>query len=126
MRPAFEFEPFNLFGTIITVPAGVTEKNVLFSFYATAFSFPDYFGYNWDALEECLRDLGNWHPEGQTFSILHQDIPLLSSPHDAGVYLAILEEVLAAPESRVNHVVFRPTDSEDVQSLLLRFLKHEI
>ena len=116
----FEFEPSNLSGTIITVPAGVTEKNALFSFYAVAFIFPGYFGYNWDALEECLRDLGNWWPEGQTFSLLHQDIPLLSSPHDAGVYLSILQVALAE-SPLIKHVVFPPTVSEVVQSLLDRF-----
>ena len=125
MKLPFEFDPSNLSGTIITVPAGVTEKNALFSFYADAFSFPEYFGFNWDALEECLRDLENWHPEGQTFSIVHQDIPLISSPHDAGVYLAILQVALAE-EPLIKHVVFPPKDSEVAQSLLLRFLKNEI
>jgi hypothetical protein len=27
---------------------------------AAGFEFPDYFGANWDALDECLRDMGSW------------------------------------------------------------------
>lgn len=33
----------------------------LFAAIATAMKFPDYFGMNWDALDECLRDM-DWLP----------------------------------------------------------------
>jgi len=37
-----------------------TQRDV-FDAVSDAFLFPDYFGFNWDSLEECLRDL-EWVP----------------------------------------------------------------
>jgi hypothetical protein len=39
----------------------VTEDGDLMDALAVGFSFPDYFGRNWDAVDECLRDL-SWLP----------------------------------------------------------------
>lgn len=35
---------------------GVLDKQTLFDSLVRAFSFPDYFGYNWDAVFDCLLD----------------------------------------------------------------------
>ncbi len=35
----------------------ITDKETFLAACAQAFSFPDWFGHNWDALEECLTDL---------------------------------------------------------------------
>lgn len=39
----------------------VNSKRELLPALARVFSFPDYFGHNWDALSECIRDL-SWLP----------------------------------------------------------------
>jgi RNAse (barnase) inhibitor barstar len=35
----------------------VTTREELHSLVAEAFGFPDYYGQNWDAFEECIRDV---------------------------------------------------------------------
>lgn len=39
-----------------------TDKHTLLGLMAKALNFPAYFGYNWDALLDCLRDLDDFLP----------------------------------------------------------------
>lgn len=41
--------------------AGIRTKKAFLDAIAQALRFPDWFGRNWDALEDCLTDL-SWHP----------------------------------------------------------------
>jgi hypothetical protein len=52
-----------LFAVAVNASAIHTEESLL-SAIATAMNFPSYFGMNWDALDECLRDLSWLDPKG--------------------------------------------------------------
>ena len=43
---------------IVEIRASIATEADLFDSLAAALSFPDYFGRNWDAVDELLRDLG--------------------------------------------------------------------
>ena len=48
----------------------VRSVDDLFSCIAAAMEFPDYFGNNWNALDECLRDL-EWHDAKGYVLVVH-------------------------------------------------------
>jgi len=49
---------------------GVSDKEGLLKSIAGPLQFPGYFGMNWDALEECLKDL-SWLPAKGYLLLLH-------------------------------------------------------
>lgn len=78
---------------VLTVPAGIRSKADLLAVLASAGHFPDYFGGNWDAMQDCLRDL-SWISNRKVV-IVHSDLPLHSNPAECRTYLEILQSVLA-------------------------------
>lgn len=66
---------------------GATDKDALLERVARALAFPDWFGANWDALEDCLTDLSWRGPQGQV---------LVFTGAAAGDALGILTDVLGA------------------------------
>ncbi|GAB6140434.1 hypothetical protein JCM14076_22160 [Methylosoma difficile] len=50
--------------------ADVRTNLELFAVVATAMKFPDYFGNNWDALNDCLTDMEWWLPSGGYLLVL--------------------------------------------------------
>jgi len=82
----------------IAVPAAarvrgelLTDKQAMLQALAPALAFPDYFGFNWDALEECLTDL-SWHVGGVVLLIDDAATPETRAPEDWGVLLDILAD----------------------------------
>jgi hypothetical protein len=66
----------------------------LFSAFAIAMRFPDYFGENWPALEDCLNDM-TWFDETGHFLIVITNWPkvLQDAPMDRVVLRRVLEDV---------------------------------
>jgi RNAse (barnase) inhibitor barstar len=66
---------------------GAADKDALLARLAEALGFPDWFGGNWDALEDCLADL-SWRPgEGHVLLLeRHGELSL----DDLGVLIDIL------------------------------------
>src|SRR4051794_34142310 len=61
---------------IVEVTQSITTKHALLGMLAESLQFPDYFGANWDALDECLRDL-SWLPV-RAVVIKHDSLPRLT------------------------------------------------
>jgi len=74
-------------------PAG--DKRGLLRELARALRFPDYFGYNWDALEDCLTDLGWLDARGTVLTLAAADRLAGRAPRELGVALDILEDTAA-------------------------------
>ena len=49
---------------------GLEDKNALLRQFATVLAFPEWFGGNWDALEDCLADL-SWCKAGGYVLLVH-------------------------------------------------------
>jgi hypothetical protein len=67
--------------------AGAADKEALLARLAQALGFPEWFGHNWDALEDCLADLSWRAGEGHVLLIERQgELPL----EDLGVLIDVL------------------------------------
>jgi RNAse (barnase) inhibitor barstar len=76
---------------VVWVPRGVRSKEKLLRLLSQALRFPNYFGGNWDALEECLHDL-HWLPEKINIAIVHEQWPF-GEGENRQIYGDILQAV---------------------------------
>ena len=85
---------------VAIVPAGIRLRETLFSILSNALNFPSYFGRNWDALRDCLRDF--WWTDIFQITVVHRDIPALGTD-DTRIYLDILAESVEDWKLHENH-----------------------
>lgn len=115
---------------VAEIPADIKTKEALLDELYRTLRFPDYFGHNWDALEDCIRDL-SWLPPGPVV-LMHHDLPLAGDAASQKTYLSILRdtverrgEVSGGIGFRHLVVVFPPGSLEEVAGLLLSAGRNE-
>jgi RNAse (barnase) inhibitor barstar len=83
---------------------GVDDKQQFLAAIAAALNFPDYFGNNWDALEDCLTDM-SWHDAAGYVVLLDEmDCFAESRPDEFSIALEILQGVAEYWRSRGKHM----------------------
>jgi RNAse (barnase) inhibitor barstar len=92
---------------VVRLPKGIRSKQKLLNVLAGRLRFPRYFGHNWDALEDCLRDL-SWLPGGRPVIIVQEDLPFGERSENRRTYVAILRSAAqsALPDGRVLSIVW--------------------
>lgn len=68
-------------------PRSIKDKKTFMAYLKEKLLFPSYFGHNWDALDECLRDF-HWI-DNDTIELFHSSFPTLSLK-DLNIYIKIL------------------------------------
>jgi RNAse (barnase) inhibitor barstar len=102
-RPVFVFmEPESVADNypgayVARVSPSVSDEGSLYDGLQKALELPDYFGRNWDALHECLRDF-SWIPE-KTIVLVHHGVPGLQL-ETLLTYLRVLADSVSFWRSR--------------------------
>lgn len=87
-------------------------KSALLTEWGRALSFPDYFGRNWDALDECLDDL-DWLGAEQISVVVSEAADLMAEEQDqVPVFLSILSTTLG--------YAYDPTATLEMSNKILR------
>src|SRR5262245_45865538 len=85
---------------LVRVPRGIRSKEKLMAVIADRLRFPGYFGWNWDAFEECLNDLSGL-PQ-RSILLVHEDLPFGDRSSLRATYVDILRKAAAANRAEGN------------------------
>lgn len=65
-------------------------KEALFEEFGSRLRFPEYFGRNWDALDECIRDLEWIRAVGYVIVVVHAESLLVESPAEYTTFVDVM------------------------------------
>ena len=104
----------------IVAPLGMQNSDEVFAFYCAALSFPGYFGWNWDAFDECIHDL--YWIDGTTIHIVHPDIPLRNDLDKRAILLSSIYEIKFYSRTKGKLAIhFKMSDKREVQDSIVQF-----
>ena len=76
------------------IPTNIAYKSELMEWFQVNLKFPEYFGKNWDALNDCLCCLEGIN--SRQVVLYHRDIPLSDTLNDSTTYLEVLETAVSS------------------------------
>ena len=103
---------------VAMLPSAIETKSGLLEALASLLTFPNYFGFNWDALFDCFRDF-SWVSQ-HDIVLVHCELPMLPQS-ELKVYLRLLRDSVLDWRPNEAHsfkVVFAESDKETIESLL--------
>jgi hypothetical protein len=93
------------------LPRGIFSTDVLLDALSFSLRFPDYFGQNWNALDECLQDL-SWLPPGDV-ALIHRDLPLAKDGPSCLIYLSTLRDAVERWETEGSNLIYASPEKYD-------------
>lgn len=86
------------------LPTGIISEVALLDALSSALFFPDYFGRNWDAFDECICDL-SWLSPGDVV-LVHRDLPLANNQAALSLYLSILCDAIRNWDTKGSNLIY--------------------
>ncbi len=109
---------YNAEDALVARIENIHNKAQLLKELSAGLKFPDYFGENWDALDECLNDF-HW-VENSEIVIIHSSVPNISSG-ELKTYLEILSSAVKnwsiAPTRKLT-VIFSDNDTHAITKIV--------
>ncbi|MBI1346739.1 hypothetical protein GC163_10675 [bacterium] len=109
-------------GLRVWISSRIRQKRELFAAYQRQLLFPDYFGGNWDALNDCLHDL-SWLPADTEIVVIHDGLPFgRGVSRSQQIYLELLAGLLEEETETANPwtLVFPQSASRHLTRLMLQ------
>jgi RNAse (barnase) inhibitor barstar len=109
---------------VVNIDSTINSKQDLLKNLSNSLNFPDYFGINWDALYDCLRDF-SWIKE-HTIKIIHLDLPNLSKD-ELEIYIATLYDSVTEWKNGTEHIleVYFQIEYKDSIEAIIKHSKQE-
>lgn len=81
---------------VVRVSSRIRTKRELLGVLRKQLEFPSYFGWNWDALHDCLRDL-SWLKSTSHVVLCHDGLPFAPASTNRARYVALLHSLTETP-----------------------------